>query len=149
MYRYNYKFIEMISDYFGKRTDKLNGFIPLNGKIREEIVNADRPIKKPIIEDVVKLHYLEQLVKDCKGNKTEIIFVASPAFRGGSYNLETFSAISKIAEEYKVPFLYYYESEFSESEKLFKDSNHLNKGGAIIFSADFVNKVRQKCSTVF
>lgn len=143
MYCYNYKFLEMISDCARDRDDKLKGYIPLKGEIRSEIVEANRPLKVlGIKNDKVKISYLEQLTKDCKEKGIKIIFVASPAFRGGSYTVETFGAVSKIAKEYGVQFLYYYESDYSENIQLFKDSQHLNDEGSREFTIDLVAKLR-------
>ena len=49
MYRYNYKFIEMVSDCVKGASDNLKGYIPLLGKIRKEIVDAERPVKNDSI----------------------------------------------------------------------------------------------------
>ena len=135
MYRYNYKFLEMTSDCAKRGEDELKGYIPLYGEIRKEMVEAPRPEKNPtIIVDETKIHYLEQLAKECKEKGTKLVFVASPAFRGGSYSVETFAEVGKIVDKYQLPFYYYYDSEYSENPKFFKDSHHLNDRGAVEFS---------------
>jgi len=143
MYRYNYKFIEMMFDCLMNSKDNQRGYIPLFGEIRKEIVDKVRPpITASIIEDTVKVHYLKQLAKECKEKGTQLIFVASPAFRGGGYSFETFNSVSRIAEEQSIPFLYYYESNFSENPRLFKDSQHLNNEGAEEFTKEIVGRIR-------
>lgn len=143
MYRYNYKFIEMTSDCAKRGEDELKGYIPLYGEIRKEMVEAPRPEKNPtIIVDKTKIHYLEQFAKECKEKGTKLVFVASPAFRGGSYSVETYAEVSKIADNYQIPFFYYYDSEYSENPKFFKDSHHLNDEGAVEFTKEIVTKVR-------
>ncbi len=143
MYRYNYKFIEMGSDIARSGCDKLKGYIPLKGEIRKEMVEAERQEKNPTInEDTVKVYYLEQLTKECREKGTRLIFIASPAFRGGGYTAETFITVERIAKEYDIPFLYYYETEYSELPSLFKDSQHLNDEGATIFTKELLDKIR-------
>jgi len=143
MYRYNYKFIEMVADCSKSSGDNLNGYIPLNGEIRKEMVDRDRPSKTTLIdEDQVKVYYLRQLAKECNAIGTQLVFVASPAFRGGSYTATCFSAIERIAKEYDLKFLYYYESNYSETPGFFKDSQHLNNDGAVEFSTEIVKQVQ-------
>jgi len=142
MYRYNYKIIEMTSDCVKNGEDKLKGYIPLVGEIRKEVVDAPRLINKTTIDyDEIKNYYLEQLAKECKDKGTELVFVASPSFRGGGYGIEAFDAVRKIAEKYDLPFLYYYESEYSENPKIFKDSQHLNDEGAHMFTEDMASRI--------
>ena len=143
MYCYNYKFIEMSADIAKRSGDELKGYIPLKGEIRKEIVEADQPTKTPSIDvDAVKMYYLEQLAKDCNEKGVKLVFVASPAFRGGGYTTDTFNGVEIIAKDYDVPFLYYYESEYSELPDLFKDSQHLNDDGAIAFMNELLDKIQ-------
>lgn len=142
MYRYNYKFIEMASDYTKSSEINNRGYIPLTGMIRKEIVSADRPIKKlQLDEDEVKIKYILQLAEECKNKEIRLIFVASPAFRGDVYTKDSFTVINKISEEYGSPFLYYFESDYSEDPELFKDSHHLNENGAQIFTSEIANQI--------
>lgn len=88
-----------------------------------------------------KIHYLEQLAKECNEKGTRLVFVASPSFRGGNYNRESFSVITKISNEYKITFLYYFESGFSEDPIYFKDSHHLNNTGSEAFTKEIASLV--------
>lgn len=142
MYRYNYKFIEIVSDCVKKDVVNLRGYIPLKGEIRKEMIDAPRPIKSPAIdEDSVKIYYLEQFAKECQEKGTNLIFIASPAFRGGLYNEDTFEAVVNIANKYNFSFLYYYDSKYSEEPCLFKDSYHLNDNGAVLFTNEIINYI--------
>ena len=139
MYRYNYKFLEMASDCARGGSDEMKGYIPLYGAIRKEVVESSSSSDVTAIEeDNIKIYYLELLAKECKERGTKLVFVASPAFNGAGYNLETFSSVSKISNQYSIPFYYYNESEFSCNPSLFKDSGHLNDAGAIAFTKDLV-----------
>ena len=144
MYRYNYKFIELLSDCKKEEgTDKnLNGYIPLYGHIRTEMIGKGQSTGSGIIEeDSTKIRFLEQLAMDCQKKGTKLVFVASPSYSKNGRNINTFRAISKISERYEIPFLYYYESDFSNNPDLFKDSHHLNNEGALLFSSEVAGKI--------
>lgn len=142
MYRYNYKFLEMLSDCVKSKDDKLNGYIPLYGQIRKEVVEGAANAKvKPIEFDETKLQYLECLAQECKLSNTKLIFVVSPYFRGGGYNLESFEPIVRLASQYDLPFYYFNNSELIDNSNLFKDSYHLNDEGAKTFTAELVHRI--------
>ena len=141
MYCYNYKFLEMIFDCT-KRRVKGNGFTPVSGHILQAVI--DKPIvKEDILEtDSVKLAYLEKLVKEAKAKGTEIIFVISPSWHGGGYELSAYSCVIDLANKYQVPFYSYIESPICNNPDYFKDSGHLNSVGASEFSNDLVSRLK-------
>ena len=142
MYRYNYKFLEMLSDCAKTKDAKLNGYIPLYGQIRKEVVEEASNAKvKPIEFDETKLQYLECLAQECQARNTQLIFVASPYYKGGSYNEESFSPISELAAKYGLPFYYLNVSEFIDNPDLFKDSHHLNDEGAKAFTSEILHRI--------
>ena len=142
MYRYNYKFLEMLSDCNKSKDDQLYGYIPLHGQIRKEVVERESKTKVKAIEfDETKLQYLERLAQECKAKNTQLIFVVSPYFNGGSYNEESFSPISDIAAKYGLHFYYLNELEFTDNPNLFKDSYHLNDEGAKAFTAELIHRI--------
>lgn len=142
MYRYNYKFLEILFDCT-RSCDINNGYEPLFGEIRQEIVDdADAVMEeREIVVDKIKIHYLEKLIKECKENGTILFFVASPAFRGSIYGEKSFSAVKELSTKYDVPFYYYYKSRYSENPLIFKDSQHLNDQGATLFTSDIVSQI--------
>ena len=140
MYRYNYKFLEMLLDCAKTKEDKLKGYIPLQGQIRKEVVESASHVKVKQIEfDETKLHYLECLAQECRARNTQLIFVASPYFKAGSFNEETFSPVNNLAAKYGLPFYYLNVSEFTGNPNWFKDSHHLNDEGAKAFTAELVH----------
>jgi len=143
MYCYNYKFIEMAFDCTKHRGDKRKGYLPLYGEIRREMVESDKTVKRhDMAIDDIKVKYLSQLASDCREKGTKLFFVASPCFRGGGLTIESFRAVSDISELYGIPFLYYYESDFSENADLFKDSQHLNDEGAMLFTKELLSRIQ-------
>lgn len=142
MYRYNYKFLEMLSDCAKSKDDKLCGYIPLHGHIRKEVAEGASNAKvKPIEFDETKLQYLECLAQECQARNTQLIFVVSPYFKGGSYNEESFSPISELAAKYGLSFYYLNDSEFTDDPNLFKDSYHLNDEGAKAFTSEILHRI--------
>ena len=143
MYRYNYKFLEMLSDCARGSGNEMNGYIPLKGKIRQEVIE-DRFVNEAVTVqyDEEKLKYLDCLAKECQEKGTRLVFVVSPYFRGASYNAETFAPIGAIADRYGVQFLYYNDKEHIENPVFYKDSYHLNDVGAQLFTRELVGQIK-------
>lgn len=70
MYRYNYKFIEMASDY-GRKTSN-GGYLPLYGQIRQEVVDGYEAQVSSLEYDEAKLKYLESLASECKRERGKV-----------------------------------------------------------------------------
>lgn len=143
MYRYNYKFLEILSDCVRGGGDELKGYIPLNGQIRKEVVN-DSFVQEAIAVqyDSEKLKYLECLAKECQEKGTRLYFVVSPYYGGASYTMETFAPVCDLADRYGVPFLYYNDEEHCMNPGIYKDSHHLNDEGARAFTKELVSQIR-------
>ena len=142
MYRYNYKFLEGISDCATNNVVD-DGYVPLEGLIRQEIVDKENFEHKVITIDSVKLKYLEQLVKEAKEKDTRILFVLSPSFRGVERDQVAIKSINDIAKRYSVRFLDYSDDSICQDASLFYDSSHLNDKGARQFSNKLVVWIRQ------
>lgn len=142
MYRYNYKFLEILSDCTRGRGIEQCGYIPLKGQIRKEVVDGRFVQGAATIQyDKEKLKYLECLANECKDKRTQLMFVVSPYYRGASYTKETFAPIREIADRYGVPFLYYNDIELCLNPDIFKDSHHLNDEGARLFTKELVSQI--------
>lgn len=141
LYRYNYKFLEMISDCMHGKGDNNRGYFPLYGQIRPDAINKTQ-IRKEISIDHLKVHYLEQLAKDCIEKNTKLVFVVSPTFNRISNFDEYLVPVEAIAERYNVQLFNYYDSELSSIQSLFKDSQHLNDEGAKQFISEIVSHIK-------
>ncbi|MBR5076754.1 MAG: hypothetical protein IKX28_07105 [Bacteroidales bacterium] len=141
LYRYNYKFLEIVSDCRLKNKSDQNGYIPLFGSIRDEIVRRDVPAEAasfPI--DSVKLSFLVKLVEEVRDQGGKMVFVVSPYWKSIRYD---YSSLQALAMGLDVPlFDYSYTSGFSDNRDLFEDSSHLNDLGATLFSQDLVKKIK-------
>lgn len=145
MYRYNYKFIEMLSDCRVDNGNALKGYIPLYGQIRQEMVEkaAAMPNEiKAVDYDETKLKYIEQLAKECQEAGTKLFFVVSPYYGGGGCDRDSFRPVIEIAVRYGVPFYYYNETDLIGRPELFKDSSHLNDEGAREFTKTLMSQIR-------
>jgi len=143
MYCYNYKIIEMAFDFL-RRGDYMQsrGYIPLNGHIRKEIIGKAKLEKSHSIEtDSVKLFYLEQFVKEARKKGAQVLFVVSPSWKGGDLTADAYSIIKAIAEEYRVQFVEYIDSEICNNPDNFEDSSHLNDKGARAFTHDLLSVI--------
>ncbi len=140
MYRYNYKFLEILSDCI-RPSDVNNGYKPLNKHIREELINAPKATPtKAMAVDETKYSQLCRLVEEVQAKGSTIIFVSSPYWQ--SIATPDMSAIQEIAEKYGVTFLDYGGSEVSNNPDWFADSMHLNDEGAGVFTRDLIGKLR-------
>ena len=143
MYRFNYKFLELIADSL-RKGDYLTtgGYIPLAGSIRQEVVDREPTEKVTSMEsDSVKLFYLEQFMKEVTECGTEMIFVVSPSWRGGNYSVEAYENVIELAQQYGAKFYDYIDSTISDNADCFEDSSHLNDDGARLFTEDLVKKL--------
>lgn len=139
MYRFNYKFLEIISDCAAGK-EMTNGYAPLDGLIRQEVVEQDVTDKTHISVDPVKIHYLEKLIVEAKEKGTEVILVLSPSFRGVENDPIAIESIKKIAKQQDVLFLDYSSDMICEDSSLFYDSVHLNEKGAILFTKRLIKQ---------
>ena len=139
LYRNNYKFLETLSDIL--HNGKTTGYIPLYGKIRDEVVNApensERHYESP---DREKCIYLKSLAEEIKEKGCELVFVVSPYWKSLDYD---YSAIESIAKELDVPLLNYSKCPLSYNREYFEDSVHLNDKGANVFMGMLLNDLRQ------
>ena len=142
MYRYNYKFLEVLSDCAANNVAD-DGYAPLEGLIRKEIVDKESFEHKDISIDSVKLKYLEQLVKEAKENDTKILFILSPSYRGIERDQVAIKTINDIAKRYSVIFFDYSDDSICQDASLFYDSSHLNDKGARIFTNKLIAQIKQ------
>lgn len=143
MYRYNYKFLEILSDCI-RPSDVNNGYKPLNQHIRDELINAPKAAPaKTMVVDETKYSQLCKLVEEVQTKGSTIIFVSSPYWQ--SIATPDMGAIREIAEKYGITFLDYSRSEIGGNPDWFADSMHLNDIGSSVFTGDLIDKLREIC----
>ncbi len=143
MYRFNYKFFEMGFDCFNENDDVDNGYQPLYGVMREDVVKRIQSYTETsdIEYDEDKLYYMDCLARECKSLNVNLIFVVSPYFKGVGYNIDTFKPICDIAGKYDYQFYYFNDESFNMQPNMFKDSYHLNDNGAKEFTNDLIHRL--------
>lgn len=141
MYRYNYKFLEIMSDC-ARPGDVNKGYKPNYGHIREEMINDlpdDEPIKLTQI-DPVKMDCLNKLVTEAKEKGVIVVLVSSPYWKG--FRNVDLNVIADFANEHGIIFLDYAGSNIRNNPSWFADSMHLNDNGAGEFTGDLIGKLR-------
>lgn len=140
MYRYNYKFLEILSDCV-RLSDVNNGYKPLYRHIRQELVQAPKAAPAKSMEvDKTKYQVLCKLVEEVQAKGSTIIFVSSPYWQ--SIASPDMSAIREIANKYGVTFIDYSGYEINGNPNWFADSMHLNDEGAEEFTKDITHQLK-------
>lgn len=143
MYRYNYKFMEMLADCRLSKVDENRGYFPLEGQIKPEAAERSRINDKPknLQYDEVKLRYLEELAMDCNQKGTKLVFVVSPAFYDKMNKESLYKPIKEIADRNNIQCLMFVNKDYSTHEEWFKDTQHLNDDGAKVFTSDLTRMI--------
>lgn len=142
LYRYNYKFLEIISDCLKPKGGKPNGYIPLIGMIKAEAVSRAKDNQEASIErrfDENKIRYLERLAHECQIADVKLMFVVSPYYAGGNLSADSFRPAMDIAAKYDARFYYFNDDKHYWRTEDFKDTYHLNDDGAKDFTKEIVN----------
>ena len=144
MYRNNYKFLEILSDCIRPSVTE-NGYKPLMGHIRQEVIDAESDSKSlPLGEmDEVKLDCLLDLMTEARSLGVQVVLVSSPYWKG----LPTvdLGPVRELAENRGIPFIDFSKSSISENPDWFADSMHLNNDGARRFTLEVVKALRLLC----
>lgn len=143
LYRYNTQFINLFRFYFRPEHQRLDGYRPHHGVMTSRPKKRSEGIRKNIPEiDSLKLFYLQQLIKDCELNGTTLLFSISPSY--GAKSINEFKPVLQICRDNGCAvFNHYMDSIFINDERLFKDSYHLNEGGANIYTSLIASEVKK------
>lgn len=138
MYQYNSKILQLVSDNVAPMQEDIKGYRPIRKTMPYEPEAAE---ENHVYEyDSLKLHYLEQLIKECQG-KTRLIFFASPLYHAS--DAVVYEPLKKLCEKYDVPFWNYYtDGEFVNTKDYFSDTSHLNETGATAYTKRIVGRIK-------
>lgn len=142
LYRYNFKFLEISYDCIRSVSYK-NGYDPLYGHIRQEMINgsnADNSEKREKVYDDVKIATLRNLITEAQASDVKVVLVSSPYWK--TYGTPDMRIVRQIADEFGVPFFDYSNSYISNNPDYFEDSMHLNDNGARVFTNDLTQKLK-------
>jgi hypothetical protein len=129
--------------------DYFLGFNPRPLKWTDEFTNfkAANPkgVNWPVEEEGRRS--LEELVRVCRTNRIQLIFVYAPEYsemQGLTRNRsEIFREFLELSQKYGVPLWDYSAWRFSTNTEYFQNSQHLNDVGAKVFSADLANRLQE------
>lgn len=139
MYRYNTKFIQILSDYIHPLQDEdISGFRPLVGKMDMMRINKKSAIDKAYHFDSLKIHYLNRIILE--SNKTKVVFVVSPTYIG--QDITQYKPIAELCKANHIPFIdFSNDSKYVNNSDYFVDGSHLNSEGADEFTRDLLKRL--------
>ena len=142
MYRYNSRFIELMTDFFHTLSDvRSDGFSPHKGELDRTKIKSDSIKEKTPAIDNVKMEYVNKLIDELDGVK--LFFVVSPSWYG--MDSVRFQPIIEICQERDIPFIdFANHPKYVHQDVFFKDGNHLNERGANEFTKDLIGYLKNE-----
>lgn len=137
LFRYNGFAINILAHNILPVSNGTKGYIPLNGVMEYE--NSRKSEQKEC--DSVKLYYWNKLIDDCRRAGTQLVFALSPEYK--VQGVAAYLPLIELAEENGIPFLNHYnDSVCSQRREYFKDYNHLNAKGSVIYTNEIIKELR-------
>lgn len=141
MYRYNTKFIQVISDFFHPvHNSDYQGFRPLNKEMDMMKVTSMGKGHKPIYDEV-KIGYLERFMSLALANGVKVIVCVSPIYNG--MDATELSPIVEYCKANDVLLMdYSNHPKYLHNNRYFCDGGHMNAIGANEFSKDLAKELK-------
>lgn len=140
MYRYNSRFIQLISDNIHPLQSDVRGYRPVDKRMDYEF-EVDNSHQVVYEYDPLKLHYMELLASDCKRRGINLMMAISPQYK--RTNDEVFRPISDLCAKYGLPLLNHYcDSSIVFNRDYFYDSMHMNRKGATTYTNSVVKDIK-------
>lgn len=143
MYRYNSKFIQIVSDYIHPlKSEGIMGFRPVDREM--DTMKISKKTEKKVdyyTYDSLKISYIEKIINISK--TTKIIFAVSPQW----YGMDTlqFLPIKDICQKRDIPFIDFSNAaKYVHHNEYFEDGSHLNSRGADEFTRDLIQELRKR-----
>lgn len=137
LFRYNSKAPDLVKDMLAISDYTEDGFAPMYGEMKKEPEKRADGRKSQI--DTLKLSLLEEFVSQLSESDTRLIMMASPKY--GATTSEVFDPVKEICNKYGVEFWDYYCTPEFQRLEYFKEPMHLNKKGAMVYSAYIAQKL--------
>jgi hypothetical protein len=142
-YQYSKPFTVMINNLISSNhyfDENLNGFLPM---VRENNTRLEKKAVKEYHNDLFqgRIEKLEQVLNKSSKKGVQLIITASPSFIDPMDNESASRAkIKELCNKFGAVYLdNYYHPLYSDNQELFYDNDHLNAGGADMYSKDFVS----------
>lgn len=138
-YRYNSKFIQILSDAFTPKQKVIKGYKPLEGTINTKFSADDTPFESV---DSLKIKYFEKFINLCEDNSIDLYFITSPVFHMAE-KPESYDSIFKTYVSKKYPLMdFRNDSDYINHNELFVDPSHMNHLGAKKFSQNIADCIK-------
>lgn len=139
-YRYNSRFLQLISDNYKPRQNDIKGYRP-QGDMPVDFV---KPNPWPTAEiDDVKLEYIRRFAEKCQARGVKLIVAISPYYFPTA-DEQLPSAVREIFDVYDVSVLDHSEDrDFVGKRCYFSDTNHLNASGAEAYTRKIASEVKR------
>ena len=141
MYRYNSRFIQILSDCVRPmRDDGNHGYVPIEGSLdRMKVDRADGPIVYTQPVDSLKLYYLAKLMDEAAGS--QLIMVVSPCWSG--MDTAVLQPLKQLCSQRDIPLLdFSNDPKYVHADHYFIDAVHLNAVGADEFTRDVMGELK-------
>lgn len=139
-YRYNSKWLQLISDNVHPLLSDDKGYRPVDKKMVYKPKRGEAK-RESYHYDSLKLFYMEKLIKSCQAKGTKLIFAISPQF--GMFDDEVYEPLKELCAKYRVPLVNHYcDKEFVTMSDYFYDSSHMNRTGATKYTKKVVGEIR-------
>lgn len=139
-YRYNSKWLQLISDNVHPLLSDDKGYRPVDKKMVYKPKRGEAK-RESYHYDSLKLFYMEKLIKSCQAKGTKLIFAISPQF--GMFDDEVYEPLKELCAKYRVPLVNHYcDKEFVTTSDYFYDSSHMNRTGATKYTKKVVGEIR-------
>ena len=139
LYRNNFQFLEIIKEFCSNSAFD-HSKEDLSRQKMQIIPKAADPSSTDF--DSLKLHYMEEIIKDCKQRDIHLVFVVSPEYY--YYESISYAPLITLCKKYNVPFIdKSKDKEFNLQNTYFKDSLHMNYYGATKWSTFIVKYIQE------
>lgn len=147
-YRMNGAFLDLIESYV-KGDKNQTGYIPLLGssphltvRYKNNLDDLDPSYVSNFRIDEVQENCMNYIVNYCKTHNIPIYITYSPSLI--IYTNGLTDKYDEYCQEHNVTFLNWEgDTNYINHPEYFKDFNHLNEKGSIIFTRDFINKIKE------
>lgn len=134
LFMYNSSLLPLLRDYYkpgGKRKD--NGYRALSGVMDETMIKDEETIPDFDLRiDEIKIDMLEKFVSKCENEGIQLLFLVSPEFCTQQTVLP--DKVEDLVKDRALFFNYSYVEGISNDKTMFKDLEHLNNDGAVLFT---------------
>ncbi len=117
-----------------------NGYVPLINTWKGPLILDSSHVNYEL--DNTKINIFRSFISDCRRSNIRLYVFLSPKFIQYEHEDTTVAIVNKIAGEYGIPFYdFTNDSFFLNRRELYFDKDHLNDGGAKIYTSMVINKI--------